>query len=142
MNIKDFAEKFIKAEDEATQKGNFEPLKALEDPNVVYHMSTLGDLVGHERHKQNLMDGRQAFSEIKMEWKYLTGEGNLFALSLKERLISRGNVPGMPPAGKAALTDSLFLFRLKHGKIIEAWNNGSWKGVDMEAFLTFLKSNK
>ena len=139
MNTKEFAEKFIKAEDEAVQKGNFEPLKALEDPDVVYHMSAFGDLIGHEGHKQNLMDGRQAFSDIKMEWQYLTGEGNLFALSLKERLISSGKMPGMPPADTEIITNSLFLFRLKHSRIIEAWNNGSWKGVDIEAFVKTLK---
>jgi predicted ester cyclase len=135
MNIKDFAEKFIKAEDDAFQKGNFEPLKALEDPNVVYHMPWGGDLVGHEGHKQNIMDGRQAFSDVKQEWKYLTGEGNLFAVSVKERLISKGNTPGMPPAGKEVTTDSLFLLRLKHGKIVEVWNKGSAKGIGIEAVL-------
>ena len=140
MNIKDFAEKFIKAEEEAFQKGNFEPLKALEDTNVVYHMSTFGDMVGHEAHKQQIMSAPQWFSDITQEWRYLTGEGNLFALSLKEHLISRGNVPGMPPAGKEALTNSLFLFRLQHGKIVEAWNNSSWEGIDRETFLKFLKN--
>lgn len=139
MNIKDFAEKFIKAEDEAFQKGNFETLKAIEDPNVVYHMSTFGDLIGHEGHKQNIMGWPQIASDIKQEWKYLTGEGNLFALSYKARYISKGNVPGMPPAGKEASRDALFLFRLKHGKIVEVWNNGSWKGIDIEAVLNALK---
>jgi len=67
MNIKKFAEKFIKAEDEAFQKGNFEPLKALEDPNVVYHMSTFGDMVGHEAHKQQIMSSHQLASEIIQE---------------------------------------------------------------------------
>jgi predicted ester cyclase len=139
MNIKDFAEKFIKAEDEAFQKGNFDQLKALEDTNVVYHMSTFGDLVGHEAHKQQIMMSPQGFSEIKQEWKYLTGEGNLFALSYKARYISKGNVPGMPPAGQEASRDALFLFRLKHNKVVEVWNNGSWKGIDMEAVLKALK---
>jgi predicted ester cyclase len=139
MNIKEFAEKFIKAEDEAFQKGNFEPLKALEDPNVVYHMPWGGDLVGHEGHKQNIMDARQAFSDVKQEWQYLTGDGNLFAVSLKERITSRGNTPGMPSAGKEITTDSLFLLRLKHGKVVEVWNNGSQKGMDIEVLLKALK---
>lgn len=34
MNTKEFAEKYIKAEEEAF-KGNFEPLEAIEDPKVV-----------------------------------------------------------------------------------------------------------
>ena len=139
MNIKDFAGKLIKAEEEAFQKGNFEPLKAIEDPNVVYHMGSFGDLVGHEGHKQNIMDGRQAFSDIKQEWKYLTGEGNLFALSLKEVIFFKGNIPGMPSAGQEAVNNALFLIRLKHGKIVEAWSIGSWKGVDIEAVANALK---
>jgi predicted ester cyclase len=137
MNTKEFAEKFIKAEENAFQKGNFEALKALEDPKMVYHMSALGDLVGHEGHKQNIMDGRK-YADIKQEWQYLTGEGNLFALSLKELIIFKGNIPGMPP-GKEASTDCLFLLRLKHGKIVEVWSNAIWKGIDIEAFIKAIK---
>jgi hypothetical protein len=133
MNIKDFAEKFIKAEDEAFQKGNFEPLKALEDPNVVYHIYPLPDFVGYETHKQSIMSWPQACSDLKQEWKYLTGERNLFALAYKARYISTGNLPNWPPAGKEATNDSIFLYRLKHGKVVEVWSNGHIKGIDMEA---------
>jgi predicted ester cyclase len=135
LSVKDFAEKYIKAEYAAFQKGNFDPLKALEDPNVVYHMSTFGDMVGHEAHKQNIMSWPQWFSDIKQEWHYLVGEGNLFALSYKARYISKGNIPGLPPAGKEAGRDALFLFRLGHGRIVEVWNNGTWKGIDIETAL-------
>ena len=133
MNIKDLAEKWIKAESEAFQKGNFELLKALEDPNVVYHMSSFGDMVGHEAHKQQIIDSHKLASEIKQEFKYLTGDGNLCAVSYKARYISRGDIPGMPPAGKEASRDALFLLRVKHGKVAEVWNNGSWKNIDIEA---------
>jgi len=146
MNIKDFAEKYIKAETEAFQKGNFEPLKAIEDPKVVYHMSSLvdrtssfTDYVGHEAHKQQIMIARQAWSDIKQEWQYLVGEGNLCALSLIERIISRGNMPGMPPAGQEATSSLLFLLRVKGGKVVEAWNNGGWKGIDWETVLKAFK---
>ena len=139
MDIREFAEKFIKAEDEAFQNGNFGLLAELEDPNVVYHMSTFGDLVGHEGHNQNIMSSLHLASDIIQEWKYLTGDGNLFALSYKARYISKGNIPGMPPAGKEAYRDALFLFRVKHGKVVEVWNNGSWKGIDIEAILNAMK---
>jgi predicted ester cyclase len=138
MDIKAFAEKFIKAEDEAFQKGGT-ALAKLEDPNVVYHMSSFGDLVGHEAHKQNIINSHQLASDIKQEWKYLTGECNLFALSYQARYTSKGNIPGWPPAGKEASRDALFLFRLLHGRIVEVWNNGSWKGIDIEATLNAMK---
>ena len=132
MDIKKFAEEFIKAEDEAFQNGNFEPLSKLEDPEMVYHLMEFDrELVGHEAHKQFIIAGRQAASEIHQEWKYLTGEGNLFALSYKSRSKWKGNLPGFPPlAGKETTAYTLFLFRLKNGKIVEAWENGISSGFD------------
>ena len=130
MDIKEFAEKFIKAEEEAFQKGNFEPLSKLEDPNVVYHMPIFGDLVGHEAHKQNILKVRQVFSDIKQEWKYLTGEGNLFGVSLKGRYVSKGNIPGLPPVGKEITEDAIFLLQLRNDRIIEVWENSSFTGLN------------
>ncbi len=132
MLIKEFAEKFIQAENDAFRKGDFTSLSKLEDPHVVYHMSTFGDMAGHEAHKQQIASSHQFFSDIKQEWQYLVGEGNLFALAYKARYISKGDVPGLPPAGKEAGRNALFLFRLDHGKIVEVWNNGSWENIDWE----------
>ncbi|OGO31239.1 MAG: hypothetical protein A2Z29_09385 [Chloroflexi bacterium RBG_16_56_11] len=136
MSIKDFAEKFIKAEDEAWQKGNCDALEKLEDPNVVYHMSApFGEVVGFEVHKQQILGNRMVASEIKQDWKYLIGEGNLFAMGYKSRVISNGKVPGFPPAGKEITNDGLFLFHMKNGKIIEAWYNGTVTGLDLQVYL-------
>jgi predicted ester cyclase len=126
MNIKEFAEKFIKAEYEAWQKGNFDKLEKIEDTNMVHHyMEFDQELVGHEAHKQFIIAARQAASSIHQEWKYLTGEGNLFALSYKSRSEWKGNLPGFPPlAGKETTAYTLFLFRLNDGKIVKGWENG------------------
>jgi predicted ester cyclase len=110
----------------------------LEDPNVVYHMSTFGDMLGHEAHRQQIMSSHQLFFDIKQEFQYLVGEGNLFALSHKARYISKGNIAGLPPAGQEASRDALFLFRLEGYTIVEVWNNGSWKGIDWETALKAL----
>ena len=128
MNIEEFAQKFIKAEDEAFQEGNFDALSKIEDPNVVYHMGALlGDMVGHEAHKQDILGTRQAVSNLKQEWKYLTGEGNLFALSYKSSGRFTSEKPGFPtPIGKIIATDILFVFRVKNDKLVEAWANGSY----------------
>jgi predicted ester cyclase len=127
MNIKDFAEKFFKAEDEAFQKGNFDALEKLEDPKVVYHIPPLPDMVGHEAHKQDIMGTRQACSDIKQEFKYLTGDGNLFSFSYKSNALITGEKPGFPmPIGKKVSTDMLFVLRVKNGRVIEAWANGNF----------------
>ena len=132
MNTKDFAEKFIKAEDEAWQKGNFEPLKALEDPNVVYHMP-LGraDLVGHEAHKQEIISARQSWADIKQEWQYLTGDGNLYAMSFKSSFRIIGKIPGGTlPVGKKVSSDELLVGRVKKGRLVEGWAKGSFTITD------------
>jgi hypothetical protein len=110
MDIKEFAEKFIKAENDAFQRGDFTTLAKLEDPNVVYHMYHLGrDIIGHEAHKQDIIDSQQGVSFNKMEFQYLTGEGSVFALSLKT------NASG----------SYLAIVRVKNGRIVESWANGS-----------------
>jgi predicted ester cyclase len=135
MNIKDFAEKLIKAYEEAMLKGNTKLLKALENPDVVYHMGIRGDIVGSNAHEQDILGLRMALSDIKIELKYLIGEGNLSAFSYKARYISSGKVPGFPPAGKESTQDTLCLFYLKNGKIKEVWMNGYTIGLDMSAYI-------
>ena len=126
MSIKEFAEKFIKAEEEAWQNGNFSALEALEDPDVIYHISPFPDLVGWEAHKQDIMGSRQAISDIRQEFKYLAGDGNLFALAYKSSGKITGEKPGVPlPIGKNIALDLLFVIRLNNNKIVEAWANGS-----------------
>ena len=126
MDIKEFAQKFIEAENDAFQNGNFDKLEKLESPDMVHHyMEFDQELVGHEAHKQFIVAVRQAASDVQQEWKYLTGEGNLFALSYKSRSKWKENLPGFPPiVGKETTAYTLFLFRLKNEKIVEAWENG------------------
>ena len=130
MSIKEFAEKFIKAEDEAWQNGNLDALEALENPNVIYHLLALNqETSGWEAHKQYILTARQGFSNLQQEWKYLTGEGNYFALTYKMNGLFTNEIPGFPPpTGKEVTAYSLFLFRLQNGKIAEAWSNGSTTG--------------
>jgi hypothetical protein len=131
MQIKEFAEAFIKAEEEAWQQGNFDALEQLHDPNAIYHYMTLGrEMEGWEAYKRYIMGGRQAISGLRQEWQYLTGQGNYFALSYKWRGMFTSQAPGMPvPTGKEATANYLFLLRLNKGRIAEAWYNGIVTGL-------------
>ena len=129
MDIKAFAEKFIGAEDEAWIRGNFAPLEALETPDVVYHMpAPYGDMAGFQGHKQFIEQNRQGITEHRQDWGYLTGDGSVFALSYKssaKRLVDNPMMPGT--AGKRMVSDGLFVFRVEHGRVAEAWFNGTTK---------------
>jgi hypothetical protein len=52
MDIKDFAEKLIKADIKVILEGNYDDKEKLEDPGVIYHNMASGqDVVGREASK-------------------------------------------------------------------------------------------
>ena len=127
MDIKEFANKFIEAEDEAWQNGNFDALEALEDPNVVYHMKLIGqELVGWEAHKQNILSSIEAVTDLHQEWGYVVGDGSVFALTYKSSGKTKNAMPAMSvPAGASLATDAIFIFKVENDKVIEAWVHGN-----------------
>ena len=127
MDIKEFAEKYIQAQTDAWEKGDFKLLETLEDPNIVWH-DREGGLEGH---KQFFTMARQSLAITKMEWEFLVGEGNLFALSLKMTAKILKEFPGSKiPVGKTVSADEMFLLRLKNDKVVEVWGNASQTILD------------
>ena len=132
MNTKDFAERYFKAEYEAFHEGKFDALEKLENPDVIYHQLSMGlEVKGFKAHKQQIMGMRQMAPGVRIEWKYVTGDGNVFAA-----MYSAGGarftaqVPGAPPpTGKDIKANSLFVFRLNKGLLAEVWAMGSVSGL-------------
>jgi len=120
-DLLDFADKYIAAEGRAWTQGNTSDLEKLEDPNVIIHNAGFEDTIGWNAHKQTITGARGMITGIEQEWKYLTGEGNHFAMAYK----SRFNIPGDKPM--KGINDSIFLFRLDKGRVAEIWINGSTK---------------
>jgi len=131
MDTKKFAEKFIKAENEAWLKGNVDALDEVENADVVYHLTPpIPDVVGREAHKQFITQARKAFSNIRFEFKYLAGEGNLVGLLYSDHRNFTGEFPGFPPPkGQEVVANELWLFRLKNGKVSEGWMYGTTTGL-------------
>jgi hypothetical protein len=127
MSIKDIAESYVKAEDAAFQKGDFDALSTVEDAGVVYHMGPpFGEMVGHEAHKQYILGARQAGADLKQQWEYLAGDGNLFAMAYKAGGRFVADMPGMPPmVGKTFANDYLFVLRVENNRVVEVWAKGT-----------------
>ncbi len=129
MDIKEFAEKYIKAWQEALLNGKFSSLEALIDPASVYHAP--GSDLSREAYKQHIVDMRKYAQIIKVDWEYLTGEGNLFAVDFRGCFKFTGEMPGFPTiTGKEMTSHYLCLLHVKNGKVIESWTNGSITVVD------------
>jgi len=125
MSLRDFVEKeFIKAENDAWEKGDFRGLEKFLDPNMVIHMPPpLADLTGLEAVKQYIIGIRLATSNFSQHWQYLAGDGDVFALLRKTSGVYSSQVPGVP-AGKEVTSEAIFVFRLKAGKVVEEWIRG------------------
>jgi predicted ester cyclase len=105
--------------------GNCDALGKLEDPRVVYHMPGGQDRLGHEAHQRDILILRSAISNLKMDMRYLAGNGNVFALSLKSSGRYVNEIPTRPlPIGKHFSDDFLFFYRLNNNRIAEVWING------------------
>jgi len=131
MDIKEFAKNFIEAENQAFKQGKFDALEDLEASNVVYHWGSSRDMVGHEAHKQDIMSYHQSTSNHQQEWDYVTGDGNVCVLSLKETMTFINKHPVIPvPVGATIEFDAFFVLRLENEKITEAWIKGSMTVAD------------
>jgi len=118
-NLEEFAQKYIDAEGKAWALGDTSDLEKLEDPNVVIHNAGYGDTTGWDAHEQTILGARGMISDLQQEWEYLTGEGNHFAMAYKSYMTMPGETP------LEVTNDSLFLFRLEKGRVVEIWINGS-----------------
>ena len=131
MDIREFAEKFIEAENEAWFKGNLDALDAVENPDALYHLTPpLADVVGRDGHKQFINTALAACSDINIDIKFLTGDGDLVAFLYSSHLKYTGEFPGLPPGhGQDVTANELWLFRLKDGKVSEGWMYGTTAGL-------------
>ncbi len=118
---REFAQKYIAAENEAWSTGNLAALEALEDPAVVYHMPGL-EMQGWKAHSDYIVHGRPTVFNLHQNWKYLSGEGNHFALAYDSSAIMKGDDKN--PSSSVS-NNFLFVVRLNEGKIAEVWMNGS-----------------
>ena len=126
MDIKEFAEKYLEAEKQAFKEGNFDALEAIVAPNVVYHWGGSRDMVGHEAHKQDIMNYRKLTSKHTQEWDYVTGDGDVGVLSIKETMTFIEEFPAIrAPAGVTIEFDAFFVIRRENDKMVEAWIKGS-----------------
>ncbi len=86
----------------------------------------MGDIEGHEAHRQYILAICHACSDIKQEWEYLAGDGDVFAMSYKSSGRFVAEMPGLPtPIGKSFVNDYLMVMRLQNKKVAEVWAHGT-----------------
>lgn len=113
-NIRQFAEKYMQAQKNAWENGDFELLETLEDPDISFHNINGNGTVGLEAHKKYIQENRKGKgkAQVHQEWKYLMGEGNMFCLSSKWTWTFQD----------LKMTENMLMVgRIRNGKLVEEW---------------------
>ena len=116
-DIHEFAMKFIAAEKAAWEHGDLSALQALEHPDVVYQNIDGTIFRGWEGHKKDIEDAKASIggAPITQEWKYLMGEGNIFAVSYVWDIHLPDQVLNFT---------GIAVCRVQNGKLVEEWGAG------------------
>jgi hypothetical protein len=126
MSIRKFADKYIDAETQAFNTGDFTALEKIESQDVVFHRGFEDDLVGFFAHKTDVINSRESTTDMVRDWRYLVGAGKICAMNYKCSFKSLNEKSGVP-AGKTMSIESIFVLRIQGGKLVEVWANGSSK---------------
>ena len=111
MGIEEIAEQWIQADKQAFQEGNFDALEQLESPNIVIHSAPVPGTIGFEEHKEHILKVREEVSDLQQEFEYLTGDGNVFAISFKQSFTAKVEIP-IAPAGSTVNLYSCYVARM------------------------------
>ena len=126
MDVKEFAQKFLKAWWEALvvnrDNATLEGFRAFFDHRFIYH-TFRGD-ASLQEYMQHVVDTRKNAQVVQLDLKYITGEGSLYAVRLIGHFRFTTEMPG-PDSGKEMTCDILCLFRHENGKVMEGWSNGT-----------------
>lgn len=122
MDTKEFAEKFLQAENNAWKGGNFDELEQIESPDIAIHMPPTPDINGFDSHKQYIINARDSLSDLKQEWDYITGDGNIAVFYYKSSGKAKIEMPAFSiPAGATISNDATFVLRRENDKVAEIW---------------------
>jgi hypothetical protein len=126
MDIKEFAQKFMEAEYEAWQDGNFESLEQIESPDMTIHMPPIPDLKGFEGHEQYIMTACESMKDLTVEGDYITGDGNVAVFSFKMAYTLTADNPLLQiSAGSTIDVDGFMVLRRENDRVAEIWIKSS-----------------
>jgi steroid delta-isomerase-like uncharacterized protein len=109
--------------EEAYNKGNLSVVDDVCSPDFICHASGApGPLVGPEALKGLIASFRTAFPDLHLHVEDIFAQGDRVA----QRSLIHGTHKGMfagriPPTGKEAKFETIFIFRVANGKLAEEW---------------------
>ena len=98
--------------------------------DIVHHdPSNPADIEGVEDLKQRFAQIISGFPDLHYTIDDMTAEGDKVVVRWTASLTHTGEFEGLPPTGKRAVVQGIFIHRLAGGKIVEDWANRDTLGL-------------
>lgn len=105
--------------DETINSGNFAHIDELLSANYIYREPTVGEKRGREGFRQLITMYRTAFPDVHLNVEEQIAEGNTVVTRWTAKGTHRGELFGVPPAGKQVTVQGILISHIENGRISE-----------------------
>lgn len=130
MSLEEMKDTIRWAGGEAWLKGNLDALDEVYAPDYVWHRRPFPDLVGLDGVKASMTDMRSAYSDLRISYHEMVGEGDIIAYRYTWVGTHTGQSPTLPipPTGKEVALVGCIMIRVADGKIVEEFEYSDYLG--------------
>ncbi len=111
-----------RAFEETVNEKNLAVFDELHVPDYVCHCASR-TIQGREPFKQFISMFLTAFPDVHLTIEDMIGEGDRVVIRYTYRGTHKGDLMGIPPAGKQVAVTGIEIMRVANGKILEEWIN-------------------
>ena len=130
MSIEELKAKIRWAGEQAWLKGNLDALDEVYCGDYVWHRSPFPDARGLEAVKKSMAGMLSAYSDIRIAYEEMIGEGNSIAYRYSWRARHTGQSPTLPipPTGKEVTLTGCVVVHIADGKVVEEFEHSDYLG--------------
>lgn len=130
MSLEELKSKIQWAGEEAWYNGNVDALDEIYAADYVWHRPPFPDTRGIEAVKESIEQMRSAYSDIRVVYEEMVGEGSVIAYRYSMRAVHTGVTPTMPipPTNKEVMLVGCVVVHIADGKIVEEFEQSDYLG--------------
>ena len=107
---------------EESNKYNSDAIDEIFATNFINHNPSFGTTPDREGYKQYIAMLLGAFPDIQLVPEDIIAEGDKVVMRLRGQGTHKGELMGIPPAGKQINISTIGIVRIENGKVAERWN--------------------
>jgi predicted ester cyclase len=106
---------------EAHIRNEKETVGELLSPKLKWHHAGMPDVMSRDDYLAGLDEGNAAFSDMAHDVHALIGEGDRVVTHTTVRMRHTGKFEGIHPSGKNITFESMWMYRVVDGRVVECW---------------------